>query len=161
MPRKKSTKVKKIRMGRVARPRGVDSGKKGTKQIVNIYVTPSGTYATPIRSATVSEPPVVIPQQPSIFQPVFPQQQFQQSQYPFTIGAQPVSPRQEAEPVPMSSSQQFLESLNLQRQIAESQKPEPQIAEPLTIPRSKQYIERKRDQFERQKKEFIVPTKKS
>jgi len=80
MPRKKSTKVKKIRMGRVARPRGVDSGKKGTKQIVNIYVTPSGTYATPIRSATVSEPPVVIPQQPSIFQPVFPTQTFQQQQ---------------------------------------------------------------------------------
>jgi len=138
MPRKKSEKKIKIRVGRVGRvasPRAVGSGKKSApKQTVNVYISPSSyqvpSYATPIRSATVSEPPVVSPQQPSIFQPVFPQQQFQQSQYPFTIGAEPVSPRQEAVPVPKSSSQQFLERLNLQREIEESQKPEPQIAEP-------------------------------
>jgi len=85
MPRKKSEKKIKIRVGRagrVASPRAVGSGKKGTKQIVNVYITPSGavSYSTPIRSATVSEPPVVIPQQPSVFQPVFPKQTFQQMQ---------------------------------------------------------------------------------
>ena len=80
MPKKKSQK--KIRVGRVGRaPRQV--GKKSApKQTINIYVTPSGavSYSTPIRSATVSEPPVVIPQQPSFFQPIFPTQTFQQQQ---------------------------------------------------------------------------------
>jgi len=86
MPRKKSEKKIKIRVGRagrVARPRAVGSGKKSApKQTVNIYVTPSGavSYSTPIRSSTVTEPPVVIPQQPSVFQPIFPTQTFQQQE---------------------------------------------------------------------------------
>lgn len=87
MPKKKSEKKIKMRVGRVGRvgraPRQV--GKKSApKQTVNVYITPSGavSYSTPIRSSTVTEPPVVIPQQPSVFQPIFPTQTFQQQQEP-------------------------------------------------------------------------------
>ena len=95
MPRKKEKKVR-IRIGRAGRAgRAVGAKKPSSKQIVNVYVTPSGSvsYSTPIRSSTVTEPPVVIPQQPvQPFQPVFPTQQFQQQQ-------EPVSPRQEEVPI--------------------------------------------------------------
>lgn len=79
MPRKKSEKKIKIRVGRagrVARPRAGGAKKPSTKQTVNIYVTPSGavSYSTPIRSSSVSEPPVVMPQQQvQPFQPIFPE----------------------------------------------------------------------------------------
>lgn len=80
MPKKKSEKKIKIRVGRAGRAGRAVSKKPSSKQIVNVYVTPSGTYATPIRSSSVLESPMPIPQQPSVFQPIFPTQTFQQQQ---------------------------------------------------------------------------------